>query len=169
MTSRYERALKQRLLLVDSNVRNTSTYNVNYGILGSTGKRYNIDVANTVRCSCPDFTYRKQICKHIIFLWTKVWKRHFDGLTYPIRTTLEERHQYHLVAAGSDATLHTEQKPVEDDCCCICLEDICQDDVLIWCKHCGKNIHTICYNRYVAHSPSTRCPLCREHGFLDSH
>jgi hypothetical protein len=43
-----------------------------FSILGSTGNVYEVRVEQVPSCSCPDFHKRRELCKHLIFVYLKV-------------------------------------------------------------------------------------------------
>jgi len=55
----------------------------------------------------------------------------------------------------------------EDEQCCICFDNITQNQNLTFCKFgCGRNFHMKCADHYADHKISSKtdatCPLCRK-------
>jgi SWIM zinc finger len=49
-----------------------SALNLDFAIAGSTGNLYAITLGNRVKCNCPDFSKRNDVCKHIMYTLVKV-------------------------------------------------------------------------------------------------
>ena len=76
--ARMERALSERLYLIER--RDESECSPSglvalrhaFAVLGSTGNVYSVSICRTPSCTCVDFTERKAICKHLLFVYLKV-------------------------------------------------------------------------------------------------
>jgi hypothetical protein len=66
--ARIERALSQRLYLVD---RQVDQQQQTFAVLGSTGNIYHVMISRTPSCSCPDHA-KGNLCKHILFVFLRV-------------------------------------------------------------------------------------------------
>ena len=74
---RLNRALSQRLYLIEEkDISNTEEsfhfLGRRYDVLGSTGNVYNVLISKFPSCSCPDFTGKNHVCKHLFFVMIKV-------------------------------------------------------------------------------------------------
>jgi len=76
--ARLERALNERLYLIERRDASETSPSglVNhrhlFEVLGSTGNVYTVAVSRLPSCTCFDFRERKQICKHLLFVYIKV-------------------------------------------------------------------------------------------------
>lgn len=70
--ARVDRALTQRLYLLDQvDISRPGRLGRKYDVLGSTGNIYQVVIAQTPSCTCPDFG-RGKLCKHILFVYLRV-------------------------------------------------------------------------------------------------
>ena len=73
--SRIERAIQQRLFLVEVSSSTTCPHHggpsITLNVLGSTGNVYEVTISKIPRCNCPDHT-RGNLCKHLLFVMLKV-------------------------------------------------------------------------------------------------
>lgn len=70
---RLVRALNQRMYLLD-HIKTDNEHN--FLVEGSTSKQYNVILTKEcVSCNCVDFKKRKKICKHIMFVACRIYKR----------------------------------------------------------------------------------------------
>ena len=72
---RIERALQQRLFLIDASTVSTSLQEggsfITLSVLGSTGNVYEVTIQKVPHCSCPDAA-KGNLCKHLLFVMLKV-------------------------------------------------------------------------------------------------
>lgn len=72
---RIDRALQQRLFLIESSTPSTCPRNggpsIKFSVLGSTGNVYEVIIAKVPHCSCPDAA-KGNLCKHLLFVMLKV-------------------------------------------------------------------------------------------------
>ncbi len=72
---RIERALQQRLFLIDASAVSTSLQeggsSITLSVLGSTGNVYEVTIQKVPHCSCPDAA-KGNLCKHVLFVMLKV-------------------------------------------------------------------------------------------------
>lgn len=68
--ARIERALSQRLYLVDRHV-GEDRQQQKFAVLGSTGNIYDVVIRQLPSCTCPD-NARDKLCKHILFVFLRV-------------------------------------------------------------------------------------------------
>lgn len=173
MSSRLQRAMHQRILMLDENV-DIETVTGKYKILGSTGSTYNVHIDSDNRtCSCPDHMRRSVDCKHILFVLVQILKfRHSDedvsritkrGLKAKLLKRLNTK--VGIVSHPQDQDeSKVAQKTLIDADCPICLEPFLPDETVLYCKTtCGNNVHQVCMLRWSASSKSSSpsCPMCR--------
>lgn len=149
MTTRQDRALTQRILLINE-VRTGEAFE--YTILGSTKKTYTVQLKlNAWKCTCPDHSYRHLECKHILFVKSRVlgsgnW---LEKAEQRIATGVFQKDQ------------DVKQKDYIGDECGICLEEMEDGERVVYCKTiCGKSIHQVCLARYSS-VVAARCVYCR--------
>ena len=164
--STFKRKLKsltERILLI----RIQLVYSINYmdgldfTMLGSTNKIYNVKICRdsdsdlNYSCNCPDYTFRKSICKHIYWIGTK-----FFNTMDPQNWSLLN---YNLVINKNRINKNTASHTGRNEDCPICLEKInYQNESTICCIYqCYNSVHTICWGRYNDISGSTKCIFCR--------
>lgn len=72
---RIERALQQRLFLIDASAVSPSLQgggsSITLSVLGSTGNVYEVTIQKVPHCSCPDAA-KGNLCKHLLFVMLKV-------------------------------------------------------------------------------------------------
>jgi plasmid maintenance system killer protein len=72
---RIERALQQRLFLIDASTVSTNLHeggsSITLSVLGSTGNVYEVTIQKVPHCSCPDAA-KGNLCKHLLFVMLKV-------------------------------------------------------------------------------------------------
>jgi len=81
---RISRARTQRLYLVEppkttttandndtAHAESSSTIQMEFAVMGSTGNIYTVSIGNLITCSCPDHL-KGNVCKHILFIYLKV-------------------------------------------------------------------------------------------------
>lgn len=83
----------------------TKIVKVQWKVIGSSGKLYEIDATNEHKwtCSCPDFQRRHQHCKHIYFIMNERLSGKVEQWS-DIATSLQQGcrpDQYHLVASAA--------------------------------------------------------------------
>lgn len=81
---RKNRAFEQRIYLTETIWPNQNVANATFGIQGSTGALYlvNVDATNyLIDCTCPDFKIRGNFCKHCFFVTLRVLRMSFPELT----------------------------------------------------------------------------------------
>ena len=83
---RLERALEQRIYLIDREISNAA--DMHFVVLGAVGKVYYVDINATPRCSCIDYRMRGGQCKHLYFVLCRVLKL---PLSHPYFSRQEKR------------------------------------------------------------------------------
>jgi hypothetical protein len=167
--SRLERALSQRLYLIDA-VKNSET-DWKFMVEGSTGNIYDVCVSDHLDCTCPDFVRRKLICKHIYFIIARVLKSSYIindigsepnicifSLKISIQNNFKELNpRFKIETKGKFSDLI--QKP--DDVCPICYENYQDSDITVKCKTCNSFFHNNCMNTWLKKASRCNCPMCR--------
>lgn len=171
MNNDYKRRLKsltEKIILIDADIIYINNlYNefikdisgIYCRILGSSNKIYIIkiwkeyDIINTT-CSCPDYTIRNNICKHIYWLGSKK----FDSMD-PYEWSIENYNSLITEYWIRENDLNIGRNEI----CPICLESIDYDiDTTISCKYeCNNAVHSVCWNRFYYISGKTNCVVCR--------
>jgi hypothetical protein len=174
---RIDRAVTQRLYLVQKGDV-TADLTCSFAVLGSTGNVYNVEIAHTASCTCPDHRKRSALCKHILFVLLKVMQLPSNSpLVYQaawLTTELEEmfallaarrvggavvanetvRKLYAKIESGKPLEEENNSKNRktldEDSDCPICFESLKDgSEPLTFCRAmCGANFHASCIQRW---------------------
>jgi hypothetical protein len=175
--NRRERALYQRMYLLDAKILNTDNWE--FQVKGSTGNKYKI-VLNThkMSCSCSDFKIRHRICKHLFFIIVRIAKDKdtFDilgtcpdidifGLNPSLSRLLTER-LMRRVAEEPKKIVKIEEGSRMDETCSICFEDIDLDKSIDKCNACKHLFHVGCIIMWLKYKKN--CPLCRKMWYIES-
>ena len=145
---RIERATWQRIHVISSSDDDNT-----YRILGTQGNEYKVTIDESnwkhSTCSCPDFTRRRRLCKHVYYVLIKVK-----------RMTQEQ------LEGGEGSSKAIEfYKPNEGDECAICYDGYKENEKATSCEKCAKPFHVTCIKAWKSHCEKTRvkvtCPLCR--------
>ncbi|KAF2740683.1 hypothetical protein EJ04DRAFT_507707 [Polyplosphaeria fusca] len=144
-----------------------------FQIIGSVGNTYTVTVGLVNKCSCPDYAFRRNSCKHIIYVMINVLYVR-DDLQYQLAFTTDElRHIFNAAPLAPalrvkvEETSNPNRKPIEGECPICYMEFEPDAEAISYCKNsCGNNIHTDCINTWVKakqkeHKTAT-CPYCRE-------
>ena len=124
-----------------------SIENDSYKVYGSTGKIYTIGINPVVNCNCIDFKKNKRFCKHIYFIFLKLYKFIPDR-----EYTSEECKEFHETIFAKEC-----DQPRNDECC-ICFEELTASIVCQTCKH---GFHNACIHEMMKISKKNFCPMCR--------
>eukprot|EP00611_Tribonema_gayanum_P027067 TRINITY_DN6589_c0_g1_i4.p1 TRINITY_DN6589_c0_g1~~TRINITY_DN6589_c0_g1_i4.p1 ORF type:complete len:479 (+),score=164.23 TRINITY_DN6589_c0_g1_i4:36-1472(+) len=74
---RIQRAATQRMFLLERrDLSQPENIHHEFGVIGSTGNVYRVQIASVPSCDCPD---RNPLCKHILFVYLKVLKQPLDS------------------------------------------------------------------------------------------
>lgn len=152
--SRIDRALSQRIYLIDSKkMVNAAEKRVfEYQIMGNSGKAYNVVFAEKgpVSCSCPDHAVSQNLCKHLIFAMIRVlgdtresvFKNYYMPLICPVDDDLSKivvpfkvteetigKCEYYIAHREEVAAESNEKRKeiTQEDSCPICLEELLED------------------------------------------
>lgn len=177
---RIERAKQQTMYMIDMNINRKKWYG-EFKVIGTTGNLYTVKLGHKTSCDCPDFSNNGKFCKHIYFVFIKVFKVDpYDKLRIkiprPIRKELMNGVPTilarEIVPSASildkyEQLKHTKaevkRRDITDDCP-ICMEPMSGEEGVSWCfAVCGNNFHTACFDRWLQvmaiREPS--CVLCR--------
>ncbi|WWD15968.1 hypothetical protein CI109_100392 [Kwoniella shandongensis] len=72
--ARYQRAISQRMFMLEREKTGPVDLAETFKVLGSTGNVYTVNIGTLPRCDCPDCKKGNMPCKHIIFVFIKVLK-----------------------------------------------------------------------------------------------
>ncbi len=141
---RIDRAMNQRLFLLNY-IKRENDYL--FEVEGSTGKSYNVIVSEKMTCSCIDFTRRKKICKHIIFIVCKVYKIKINDDNPNINIL------FNFENIDLDKSV---MKQLAFGDCSICFDSTDNGEK---CNTCTGVFHGECINMWLR--INRNCPLCR--------
>ena len=129
-SARMARALSERLYLVSRRDASTTsgsglvTLRHEFAVLGSTGNVYDVAVCRMPSCSCVDHVERKQVCKHLLFVYLKVLRvpndSHIPLQRALLRSELGEllrSVQPSIDTAASDEVRQAYAQIAQDDAC----------------------------------------------------
>lgn len=177
MTTRQERALTDRLFLVDTR-EGESEYKMIFDVMGSTGNLYTVAFSSKPTCTCPDFVRRKSKCKHIYFIHLKALKgthgkkrfsnkelkdlfSNIPSKTSQLLVSENLREAYQKLQNENQSTSEEIRREISpEDICPVCLEDLNEGES-DFCRYgCGKSIHRVCYEMWTMKNQAT-CVYCR--------
>ena len=180
--TRKQRGLKQRMFLLE--VDNLDTNKWSFLVKGTTNN-YHLSInSEEINCSCPDFSQRGRICKHLYFIIGRIGQ--CEDIINTLETDIEKGQRGSVLTEAELNTVHnslvsrlsqrifakinnkndnndeTRKLEVDGDCS-ICYESLSEGDIMK-CRdgnapHCNGYFHTICINDWLKHNPS--CPHCR--------
>ena len=172
---RLEKALNQRLYLID--VTKNSERDWLFKVEGSTGIIYDVTINDSLKCTCPDFTTRCLICKHIYFIIARVLKNisiindigsEPNICIFSLRGFVSENFDNALNPRFHHETLnHDDPRRIKFDSlisekmCSICYEDFTDDVLLVKCSVCKHYFHSNCMAVWLRKAPTSSCVLCR--------
>ncbi|KAJ1028760.1 hypothetical protein NDA16_001925 [Ustilago loliicola] len=71
-TKRISKAHLERMYLIHRFRKDENTLMETFDVSGSKGNVYKVTMARQVDCTCMDFKLRRQVCKHLLFVYIKV-------------------------------------------------------------------------------------------------
>lgn len=182
--ARKLRGTTQNIFLIETIITG-KVYEREYVVMGSTGNIYNVLIANTPSCTCPDHMTRGNRCKHIYFILLRVMKINeddedqdeysndellnmFNNIPNITKNLIVDDHKkecYDKLKHNKQLNKKDDKKEVKqrgtDDLCPICLDDLENGDELDYCKYsCGKAVHKICYGMWTKKKASN-CIFCQ--------
>lgn len=152
--SRIIRSKTQKMYLLGTN--KLGPLNWLFEVQGSTGKNYNINMdENMSTCTCIDFKLRKNTCKHIMFISTRVLKQNdiVVKMSTEVSESLNELIEKYKNIDKDTVEVHKE------DACVICYEDYSSTDKCDFCTVCKNGFHCKCMEIWL--KQQNNCPLCR--------
>lgn len=178
---RLQRALRQRIIMLNEKIKDNHVEG-EYVVCGNSATHYTVSVGTKPTCTCPDFVYRRNRCKHIFFVLVNVLgmrrqmtmsssfrsqdlKHYFRERIEKINSSVIKVFEDDVIEVDLDDAKHADvlRKPFHEYDCPICLEPMDEEkECIIFCeKTCGNNMHTICVERWSQHCGKWECPLCR--------
>lgn len=174
MEERKERALRQRLYLLEAEYKNAKW---KFVVRGSTGNRYTVSIlSNSVSCNCFDCKRRKATCKHIYFIVGRVAQDHEllkdmgSQLTFPILDKITPKLLRRLgssIPTNESSCQNTlpeidRSNVPRDTTCSICYEDLESSESfgdVDTCTVCKNGYHKDCIAIWLRNKDT--CPMCR--------
>ena len=169
--NRYERALQQKIYLLNTEEHNES---MDFDVRGSTNNIYNIKLDKiNCTCTCPDFQTRNNICKHILFIIAKIGEETTIANNLFNFNNIYDENIYTIIIQSIKNRLNKIRKErnkknkkkkdnivcsKKDEICCICFEELNND--LYHEKNCNNYFHNTCIDKWLQNKDS--CPLCRK-------
>lgn len=170
---RLNRGLTQRLYLLNAELIDKNNWKFN--VEGSTGTEYTLFLSEEIiSCSCPDFTRRKKLCKHLYFILSRVLQQtdliqKINGYTNTNIFSINENLSTVIESTlfkNNENTEHTEHEEhenknseiPENDICSICFDEFGKEECLKCCI-CRNYFHKQCIKRW--NKNKNTCPLCR--------
>jgi hypothetical protein len=154
INERIQRAVAQRIFIM------SASHDDSYQVMGTRGDLYRVHIncSNWVasRCSCPDFSKRHQLCKHVFYVLIRVKHMKKSEL---IQGCLSTDH-HHVVKEQEIDPSHV------GETCAICYDEFGTKEKVTLCDECTKPFHVQCINMWKKHCLKKRlevtCPLCRQ-------
>lgn len=185
MSQTKQKALTERLFLVDIKEKSKDELEREFDVMGSTGNVYKVVIKKNSTCKCPDFLFRKNTCKHLYFVYLKVLKAkgdfpkiftkpqleklffNLENITNNLYANEQFREAYinkikNEAKTSSENNLGFKEQKV-DDSCPICMDDFePQSEDLDFCRYgCGKSVHKNCFKMWTKKN-NGNCVFCRE-------
>ena len=166
-SSRKQSAVSQRIYLLDAQHTQNGW---DFTVRGSSGKDYRVLLLSKgVECSCPDFKWRKRICKHLYFIVGRIAG---DNPTLnllgsdPNINIFDINPNLHklLLDRISRKNIYDEEcnpKQSRNVDCIICFEPLDTNEEDVCCKVCNYTYHNECINKWFESSTNKSCPHCR--------
>lgn len=167
-SERIDRCYTDNIYLIES-LPPEEEYERQYKVMGNSGKTYTVTVAKKTKCTCPDYLFRRNRCKHIYFVLIRIMNvQSFDKTSYTKKQLLEMFENIPHICKNLmyQGEINTEQKEVSQkfdkgDICPVCLDPLENGKELDYCKYsCGKTVHKKCFNMWEKAKGSI-CVFCR--------
>lgn len=172
--SRLKRGMKQKMFLLSANF-DEKIHQWIAMVKGTTNNYTLIINKEEILCTCPDFTGRGRICKHLYFIIGRIGQ--CENMLYDLESAIEDGNRGSILTNDEYELLHTNlllrlsqrinqstnnndfvEESLTDDCC-ICYEPLNIGPVLQCMNTCKNYIHKDCINMWL--NNNTTCPLCR--------
>ena len=144
-------ALKQRMFLIDYSSNDQSLY---FKIENYSSKVYDITInSNKITCTCPDYNIRNRICRHILFILSRILKIEFLTDTVIILPVLNFSLDISDLGKKLNNKLNprlhvykdiVEGLPESTQECSICFEKFTEILKLTQCHYCKNFFHMEC-------------------------
>lgn len=174
--SRLKRGMKQKMFLLNAKYDNPKNEWI-FTVKGTTNDYTLIINETEICCTCPDFTGRGRICKHIYFIIGRIGQN--ENMIYELEEAIENGERGSALTKEEFNTLHNNLhdrltqrinqlsktsnpkliNTLEDDCS-ICFESLKEYPVLQCEKSCKNHFHEDCITTWL--NKNTTCPFCRE-------
>jgi len=193
MSSRRLRGLTENIYLVKLETPGTGTRETSepqrlvFHVLGTSHRVYRVvcESGKDPKCTCPDHSIRKRICKHTYFVCERVMQiAPFDWCAVTQIPQMGESILKRLpnladrLVADDDLTQKydaylqgksDEKKIIQlrNDECCVCLSDMTIRDAandgssVMVCSTCQNGIHETCWEKWCRVNDGHRCVYCR--------
>lgn len=159
---RIDRAKEHRLLLLSLKV--VERGEISAAVVGHTGNVYDVRIGSRVLCTCLDFVKAKSACKHLLFLFLRVfqlpdddprlWQRALVAQELSdLRKRLEKVPELaaevqapeHVVKACQKAEVLREEAGQP---CPVCFDPVTTLSTSCCCAGCGRNLHAECLEQW---------------------
>lgn len=167
--SRLERALTQRIYVLDRDVSDTKV-SLRVSSARDPSKTYDVDImVDKCTCTCPDFIVRGHLmhCKHILCVLVRVFAIPTHDVEHGIvdlaTTMVSAVTRLQRREAGSEKIEHA-ANPYNDTLCPICYEDFDDKTSTVDCDSCHHIFHHTCLCVWLR--DHCTCPMCRQHMVL---
>lgn len=159
---RIDRAKEHRLLLLSLKV--VERGEISAAVVGHTGNVYDVRIGSRVLCTCLDFVKARSACKHLLFLFLRVFQlpdddpRLWQRALLPqelsdLRKRLEKVPELaaevqapeHVVNACQKAEVLREESGQP---CPVCFDPVTILGTSCCCAGCGRNLHAECLEQW---------------------
>jgi hypothetical protein len=182
MATRLERALSERIYLLKAKTEKVkSKTHWEFCIKAQSDRIYKIELNPfKFRCSCPDNTRNRRVCKHIMFIMVRVsglsandvgqLESNEGKMTFSFYDTVHkavnEKLKFLLnpeLQEGQEKQEATKEIPEDklNEPCPICYEDLTKEEKLMDCFTCHHWFHQECMDIWLKRAPELNCPYCR--------
>lgn len=173
--SRLKRGMKQKMYLLSAKYEQNNN-NWNFQVKGTTND-YNLRInKEEMSCTCPDFTGRGRICKHLYFIVGRIGQN--EDLIYQLEEDIEKGNRGSILSEDELKILsdnlserliqritQINKKPNNEivntlnDDCSICFESLKNCSISQCVLVCKNYFHEECIDTWL--NINTTCPLCR--------
>jgi hypothetical protein len=153
--------LKSKLFLIESQMIDKNNWK--FLVQSFSGNNYYVQISDKLECSCS----LEKVCKHIIFIITKVLKCSEPGLEnihiFLFKLNLKDdkfnsntNPRYKRNCEENDDEVNNEGDGSD---CPICYEQLCVK--VTKCEQCRHIFHNECITRWKRTCTTCNCPICR--------
>ena len=141
------------------------------GIIGNRSIPYELNFEpENVKCSCPDYQFKKRICKHLYFiihlsesLTMFVYTNDLSQLQTLENINILRLNLKNMIEQKKLVNTNSQEIQIErDDCCPICTMDFLTQ--IEKCSRCSHVFHQECLSLWWRNAsvPKGKCPYCRD-------